>query len=140
VNSRQSLHNLLTRSPFASDILRSLFPRVSPTESTSAPLRRGWLRRTKPQFEPRQHTATAIQQQILTIHRGPSLIEFVAKTIVYADAKTTYFNALRKAAAELMNVATGREARPPELDTMAEVFAVGGEKQETVADKSLWFY
>ena len=84
--------------------------------------------------------STAIQQQILAIERGPSLIEFVAKTIVYADAKTTYFNALRKAAAELMNVATGREARPPELDTMAEVFAVGGEKQETVADKSLWFY
>jgi hypothetical protein len=30
--------------------------------------------------------------------------------------------------------ATGRETRPPELDRMAEVFAVAGEKQETVAD------
>ena len=64
--------------------------------------------------------STAIQQQILAIARGPSLIEFVAKTIVYADAKTAYFNALREAAPELMNIATGREVRPPELDTMAE--------------------
>jgi hypothetical protein len=71
----------------------------------------------------------------LAIHRGPSLIEFVAKTIVYADAKTAYFNALRKAAPELMNIATGREVRPPELDTMAEMFAVAGEKQETMADE-----
>jgi hypothetical protein len=60
--------------------------------------------------------STAIQQQILAIQRGPSLIEFVAKTIVYADAKVTYFNALREVAPELMNIATGREVRPPELD------------------------
>jgi hypothetical protein len=72
--------------------------------------------------------STAIQQQILAIARGPSLIEFVAKTIVYADAKTAYFNALREAAPELMNIATGREVRPPELDTMAEVFVVSGEQ------------
>ena len=79
--------------------------------------------------------STAIQQQILAIQRGPSLIEFVAKTIVYADAKAAYFNALRDAAPELMNIATGREVRPPELDTIAEVFAVAGEKLETVADE-----
>src|ERR1700682_2771105 len=36
--------------------------------------------------------SAAIQQQILAIQRGPSLIEFVAKTIVYADAKAAYFN------------------------------------------------
>src|SRR5260370_38086052 len=78
----------------------------------------------------------AIQQQLGTTRSDPSLIEFVAKTIVYADAKTAdYFNALREAAPELMNIATGREVRPPELDTMAEVFAVAGEKQETVADE-----
>jgi hypothetical protein len=34
-----------------------------------------------------------------------------------------------------MNIATGREVRPPELDTMVEVFAVAGEKQERVADE-----
>lgn len=79
--------------------------------------------------------STAIQQQILAIQRGPSLIEFVAKTIVYADAKTKYFKALRDAAPELMNIAMGREARPPELDMLAAVFAVAGEKQEIVADQ-----
>jgi len=35
--------------------------------------------------------STAIQQQILAIHRGPSLIELVAKTIDYAEAKEAYF-------------------------------------------------
>ena len=80
--------------------------------------------------------STAIQQQILAIARGPSLIEFVAKTIVYAQAKTTYFNALRDAAPELTSIATGKEARPPELDAMAQVFAVAGEKQERLADEA----
>src|SRR3984893_15268180 len=77
----------------------------------------------------------AIQQQLATTRSDPSPIALAAKTIVYADAKTAYFNALRKAAPELMNIATGREVRPPELDTMAEMFAVGGEKQETMADE-----
>ena len=36
---------------------------------------------------------------------------------------------------EFMNIATGREARPTELDTMAEVFAVAGEKQEQAPDE-----
>jgi hypothetical protein len=40
---------------------------------------------------------------------------------------------------ELMNIATGKEERPPELDTMAEVFAVAGEKQETMADEATLF-
>ena len=52
--------------------------------------------------------STAIQQQILAIQRGPSLIEFVAKTIVYADAKAAYFNALREAAPELMQHCDGQ--------------------------------
>jgi hypothetical protein len=33
-------------------------------------------------------------------------------------------------------VATGREARSPELNTFAAAFAVAGEKQETVADEA----
>ena len=52
--------------------------------------------------------SAAIQQQILAIQRGPSLIEFVAKTIVYADAKAAYFNALREAAPELMKNSDGQ--------------------------------
>jgi len=66
------------------------------------------------------------------IHR---LGEFAEKTVKYAKSKTAYFNALREAVPELMNIATGREARPLELDTMAAAFAVVGEKQETVADE-----
>jgi hypothetical protein len=36
---------------------------------------------------------------------------------------------------ELINIATGRQARPPELDKFAAIFAIAGEKQETVADQ-----
>jgi hypothetical protein len=56
-------------------------------------------------------------------------------TIVYADAKAAYFNALRAEVPELMRIATGREARPPELDTFAAAFVVAGEDQEMVADQ-----
>jgi hypothetical protein len=35
-----------------------------------------------------------------------------------------------------MKIATGKEARPPEPDTMAEVFAVAGEKQEMGGGRS----
>jgi len=34
-----------------------------------------------------------------------------------------------------MKIATGKEARPPELDTFAAAFAVAGEDQEKVADE-----
>ena len=57
------------------------------------------------------------------------------KTIDYAEAKTAYFNALRAELPELMKIATGKEARPPELDTFAAAFAVAGEDQEITADK-----
>jgi hypothetical protein len=35
----------------------------------------------------------------------------------------------------LLKIATGREARPPELDIFAAAFAVAGEKQEISADQ-----
>ena len=35
----------------------------------------------------------------------------------------------------MMKIATGKEERPPELDTFAAAFAVTGEKQEMVADQ-----
>src|SRR5258706_2154411 len=49
------IHALLTRSLFGADILRGWLQRVSLAKPTSAPLRCGWLRRTKPQFGSRQH-------------------------------------------------------------------------------------
>jgi hypothetical protein len=45
------------------------------------------------------------------------------------------FKALRAEVPELLKIATGRQARPPELDTFAAAFAVAGEKQEMVADQ-----
>lgn len=34
-----------------------------------------------------------------------------------------------------MKIATGKEARPPELDMFAQTFSVAGERQERVADQ-----
>jgi hypothetical protein len=65
----------------------------------------------------------------------PSPAELAEKAIDYAEAKEAYFKALRAEVPELMNIATGREARPPELDTFAEAFAVAGEDQEKAADE-----
>jgi hypothetical protein len=42
---------------------------------------------------------------------------------------------LRAEAPELLKIATGKEARPPELDTFAAAFAVAGENQEKAADE-----
>jgi hypothetical protein len=36
---------------------------------------------------------------------------------------------------ELINIATGRQARPLELDKIAAVFSIAGERQETAADR-----
>jgi hypothetical protein len=36
---------------------------------------------------------------------------------------------------ELTKTATGKQARPPELDTFAAAFAICGEEQEKVADQ-----
>jgi hypothetical protein len=60
--------------------------------------------------------------------------------IEYAKAKTAYFKALRKEVPELTNIATGRQARPPELDKFATTFAIAGEKQETVADQKTMIF
>jgi hypothetical protein len=66
---------------------------------------------------------------MLQSDRSPA--ELAEKTIDYEEAKVAYFKALRTEVPELMKIATGKEARPPELDT----FAVAGEDQEKVADE-----
>jgi hypothetical protein len=55
-----------------------------------------------------------------------------AKTISYAAAKTIYYEALRAAAPELMDIATGKKPRSPEVDQFAQSFSLAGEKQEKV--------
>jgi hypothetical protein len=79
--------------------------------------------------------SATIQQQLETLQSDPSPAELAEKTIDYAEAKTAYFNALRAELPELMKIATGKEARPPEVDTFAAAFAVAGEDQEQAADK-----
>jgi hypothetical protein len=44
--------------------------------------------------------------------------------------------ALREAVPELEDIATGQEAKPPEVDLFAQTFSVAGEKQEKAADKA----
>jgi hypothetical protein len=79
--------------------------------------------------------SATIQQQLETLQGDPSPAELAEKTIDYAEAKTAYFNALRAELPERTKIATGKEARPPELDTFAAAFAVAGEDQEMAADK-----
>ncbi len=68
--------------------------------------------------------SATIQQQIEMLQSNPSPAELAEKTIEYAEAKTAYFKALRAKVPELMKIATGKEARPPELDAFAAAFAV----------------
>ena len=60
--------------------------------------------------------AFAIQQQIAAVQSITTPTELAAKTISYAAAKTTYYQALRAAAPELTNIASGKEPRSPEVD------------------------
>jgi hypothetical protein len=79
--------------------------------------------------------SATIQQQLEMLQSDPSPAELAEKTIDYAEAKAAYFKALRAEVPELMKIATGKEARPPELDTFAAAFAVAGEDQQKVADE-----
>jgi hypothetical protein len=75
------------------------------------------------------------QQQLEMLQRDPSPAVLAEKTIDYAEAKESYFNALRAEMPELIKIATGGESRPAELDTFAAALAVDGEYQEEAADE-----
>jgi hypothetical protein len=80
--------------------------------------------------------ALAIQQQIAAVQSVTTPTELAEKTILYAAAKTAYYQALRVAAPELTDIAAGKKPRPPEVDQFAQAFSVAGEKQEKVADEA----
>jgi hypothetical protein len=80
--------------------------------------------------------ALAIQQQIAAVQSVTTPAELAAKTISYAAAKTTFYETWRVAAPELIDIANGKEPRPPEIDQFAQAFSVDGEKQEKVADEA----
>ena len=79
--------------------------------------------------------AAAIQQQIAAVQSITSATELAEKTIAYADAKISYYKALRAAMPELTKIATGQEPRPQEVDKFRDAFRVSGEIQEIAADK-----
>jgi creatinine amidohydrolase/Fe(II)-dependent formamide hydrolase-like protein len=83
-----------------------------------------------------QGFAIAIQQQIAAVQSITTATELAEKTISYAAAKTVYYEALRAAAPELTDIATGKKPRPPEVDRFAQSFSVAGEKQEKVVDEA----
>jgi hypothetical protein len=83
-----------------------------------------------------QGFAFAIQQQIAAVQSITTPRELAEKTIWYATAKTTYYEALRAAAPELTDIASGKKPRPPEVDLFAQAFSVAGEKQEKVVDEA----
>ena len=64
--------------------------------------------------------SAAILQQLAAVQSDPTPTILAEKTISYAKAKTAYFTALRDAVPELEDIATGREARPPEVDMFAQ--------------------
>jgi hypothetical protein len=82
-----------------------------------------------------QRFAAAIDQQITTDQSDPSPTDFAKKTVAYADAKISYYNALRAAMPELTDIATGREPRPQEVDKFRDAFRLSGGIQEIAADK-----
>jgi hypothetical protein len=57
------------------------------------------------------------------------------RRLIMEKPKKPISRPLRAEVPELLKIATGRQARPPELDTFAAAFAVAGEKQEMVADQ-----
>jgi hypothetical protein len=83
-----------------------------------------------------QGFSLAILQQIAAVQSITTPTELAEKTILYAAAKTAYYQALRAAVPELTDIATGKKPRPPEVDQFAQAFSVAGEKQEAVADEA----
>jgi hypothetical protein len=66
--------------------------------------------------------------------------DFARNTIAYAQAKTAYFTALREEMPELINIATGRQPRPLQLDKIAAVFSSTDEKQKMVAEQKTMMF
>ena len=68
------------------------------------------------------------------LERNPSASEFAASTLKYARAKERYFFELRKSVPTLIDMATGKAPKTPELKKMREIFSGYGEAQEKQLD------
>jgi hypothetical protein len=76
-----------------------------------------------------------INQQLQMLRSNPSVAAFAEKTMNYAEAKRSYFEALQAALPILTNAQRDNEERSPEIDKFAAALAVAGEEQEKMADQ-----
>src|SRR5271165_2700126 len=63
------------------------------------------------------------------LERNPSATELAASTLKYAKAKERYFAALRNSVPTLVDMATGKTPKTPEVDKIREIFSGYGETQ-----------
>jgi hypothetical protein len=82
-----------------------------------------------------QEFSVAILEQLAAVQSDMSATQLAEKTVLYAKAKTAYYDALRSQMPEMTDIATGRQPRPSDLDKFPKAFSVAGEKQERVADE-----
>jgi hypothetical protein len=68
------------------------------------------------------------------LERNPSASELAQSTLKYARAKERYFSELRKSVPTLIDMATGKAPKTPELKKMREIFSGYGEAQEKQLD------
>ena len=64
------------------------------------------------------------------LERNPSASELAESTLKYAKAKERYFVELRKSVPTLIDMATGKAPKTPEIDKLREIFSGYGEVQE----------
>ena len=81
-----------------------------------------------------QSFSIAIDQQWTIAQSDPSPATLAENTIAYADAKISYYAALREAMPDLANIATGRQLRPPQ-DKFREAFEPAGALRGIAAEK-----
>jgi hypothetical protein len=67
------------------------------------------------------------------LEQNPSTTELAASTLKYAKAKERYFLELRKSVPTLIDMATGRKAKTPEINRLMKIFSGYGEAQEPVS-------
>jgi hypothetical protein len=79
--------------------------------------------------------SVTINQQLQILRSNPSVAAFAEKTLNYAEAKRSYFEALHAALPILTNAQRDNEERSPEIDTFAAALAVAGEEAENMADE-----
>ena len=64
------------------------------------------------------------------LERTSSATELAASTLKYAKTKERYFVVLRKSVPFLIDMATGKTPKTPEVDKIREIFSGYGETQE----------